>query len=688
MSCPLLRIEDLNVAFATRRGPVHAVRGVSLDVAAGETLALVGESGSGKSVSMMSVLGLTRGASTTLSGRARFGDVDLLAADEAALQRVRGAEISMIFQDPMTSLHPVKRIGAQIVEQIQTHEDVGDEDAMERAVELLAQLGVPQPRVRARAFPFELSGGMRQRVMIAMAMSCQPKLIIADEPTTALDVTVQAQILEQLRLLQEATGVGIVLITHDLGVVSGYADRVAVMYAGQIVERGGAAEMLADPCHPYTRALLESVVGIRGARSRRLPAIKGRPPLPGESFEGCRFAARCAHVHDACSSEPPLEPVLGTTRLSRCWIAEDIGRAPVRRAVVVDGLTTVEADRPNVEPPLLSVEHLSVAFGRDGGRFRRQSPRVHAVNDVTFSVAAGETLGLVGESGCGKSTLLRALVGLVEPSEGTVSVEGRALNAMSGRELRSLRKDLRIVFQDPLASLNPRRRIGDIIATPLRMHASDVDTNARVVEMLDRVGLGEQYVNRYPHELSGGQRQRVGIARAVVTHPRLVLLDEPVSALDVSIQSQILNLLAELQETLRLSYLFVAHDLAAVRHASQRVAVMYLGKIVELGATDDLFERPIHPYTAGLIAAAPEVDSGRRRAGAVPKGEPPNPLHAPSGCVFRTRCPRATEECQVAEPPVRTFARGHLAACHHPLSVDETEAAAAERHSSSPRAAV
>jgi peptide/nickel transport system ATP-binding protein len=595
VSEPLLRIRDLAVTFDTDDGPVEAVAGVSLEVAPGEVLALVGESGSGKSVTALSTLGLLGASSARVGGSVVYGDTELIGAPERELRQIRGAEVAMIFQDPLSSLNPVLRVADQIAEQILAHEPVAKGEARERAIELMRRVGIPQPDERADSFPHELSGGMRQRVTIAMALSCGPRILIADEPTTALDVTIQAQILDLIRDLRGETGAGVLLITHDFGVVAELADRVAVMRAGRIVERGGVEEVFANPRDPYTRALLAAI-----------PRLDD--PLPERS------------------QAPPGEPVLALDRV-------EVG-FPVRR-----------------------------------GLLRRETARVRAVADVTLSVAPGETVGLVGESGSGKSTLARAAVRLLEPTAGAVRFAGRDITKAGRRELDLLRGELQIVFQDPYGSLNPRKKVRDIVALPLRLHGrSKREAAARVDELLGRVGLEPEHADRWPHEFSGGQRQRIGIARALALNPSVVVLDEPVSALDVTVQAQIVALLADLQRDLGLSYLFIAHDLSVVRQVSDRIAVMYLGKLMEVAPVDRLYDHPIHPYTASLLAAIPIPDPTRRRNGRkAPPGEPPSPTDPPSGCVFNTRCPRATDLCRAQEPPLTAHADGHLAACHHPL---------------------
>jgi peptide/nickel transport system ATP-binding protein len=532
----LLSVRDLRVAFATEGGTVRAVEGVSFDLAAGEVLAIVGESGSGKTVTAQTILGLTRSPNARIGGSVRLGGTELLGAGEAVLRGVRGARVAMVFQDPMTSFNPVYRVGAQIVEAIRAHRgEVSRDEGRRRAVELLGAVGIPGPELRVDSYPHELSGGMRQRAMIAMALALEPEVLIADEPTTALDVTVQAQILRLLERINRERGLATILITHDLGVVAEIADRVLVMHEGEIVERGSLDEVFYAPRDPYTRALLGAVVRLD----------------------------RAAPLRPARESETLLE------------VRDLVKHYPVRSGVL-----------------------------------RREVDRVRAVDGVGFELRRGETLGLVGESGSGKSTLCRALLGLIEPTSGSVRFEGREIAGLSRRAMRPLRRQMQMVFQDPYASLNPRKRVGQIVAEPLRLQgeAKGGELRHRALELLERVGLGAEHYDRFPHEFSGGQRQRIGIARALALRPKLIVADEPVSALDVSIRAQILDLLAKLQEDFGLTYLFVAHDIGVVRQVSDRIAVMHEGRIVEIGPADEICERPRDAYTEELLAAVPVPD--------------------------------------------------------------------------------
>ncbi len=543
MSEPLLSIDDLRVSFATEAGPVRAVDGVSFELAAGEVLAIVGESGSGKSVTAQTIIGLTRSANASIEGSVKLGDSELIGAGEEELREVRGERIAMVFQDPMTSFNPVHRVGDQLVEAIRAHRpQVSRSAARERAVELLGSVGLPDPERRADRYPHEFSGGMRQRAMIAMALTLEPEVLIADEPTTALDVTVQAQILELLRTLNRERGLATILITHDFGVVAEMADRVLVMHEGKIVERGELDDVFYATEDPYTRKLLGAVVRLDQA--------------------------------------PPLRPARNTGALLE--VTDLVKHFPVKRGLLFD----------------------------------REVDQVRAVDGVSFSVDHGETLGLVGESGSGKSTLSRAVLQLLRPTAGSVRFEGREIAGLSRRQMRPLRPEMQMVFQDPYASLNPRKRIGQIVGEPLRVQdrAAGAELRRQVQELLERVGLSPEHYDRYPHEFSGGQRQRVGIARALALRPKLIVADEPVSALDVSIRAQILALLSDLQEEFGLTYVFVAHDIGVVRHVSDRIAVMHDGKIVEQGPADQVCERPSDAYTKTLLAAVPVPDPRESRA--------------------------------------------------------------------------
>ncbi|WP_051940005.1 dipeptide ABC transporter ATP-binding protein [Phaeacidiphilus oryzae] len=722
----VLQVEDLTVRLNTSRGAVRAVTGVGLRLAAGETLGLVGESGCGKSMTGLALMGLLPGNGRTEAGSSvRLDGRELLGLPERQLRSVRGNEVAMVFQDPMTSLDPTKTIGYQVAEPYRLHRGASRREAAERAAEMLALVGLPRPAERLGDYPHQLSGGLRQRVMIATALVCEPRVLIADEPTTALDVTVQAQILELLGELRARLGMAMILITHDMGVVAGHADRVQVMYAGRTVESAATATLFSGMRHPYTAGLLASIPRLGARRDVPLPTIPGMPPDLVSPPAGCAFAPRCARASATCAEAQP--PLSGEPRhLFACFHpvgAElpDAGPQPDRRprpqasaglgarfpAALISapegqeiqgpegpGGGTEGADQRRGElrdrpaagpqpaaaevplaprgpepPPLLEVVDVVREFGA-GGRGRR----VHAVSGVSLTLRPGETFGLVGESGCGKSTLGRVIVGLERPDAGEVLLHGRPLSAL---RRRGPRRDLQMMFQDPYSSLDPRMRVGAILREPLRIQrvGSAREQLARARELLDEVGLPAQALERFPHEFSGGQRQRIGLARALTLRPRIVVADEPVSALDVSIRAQVLNLMQRLQRSHGLTYLVISHDLAVVRHLADRIGVMYLGRLVEEGTGEDIYQRPAHPYTAGLLAAipVPDPDPAARAAGSAPaaavRGELPSPLDPPSGCRFRTRCAFAQEVCAAERPPMRAFgdAGTHRAACHFPL---------------------
>ncbi|MBB4930131.1 peptide/nickel transport system ATP-binding protein [Lipingzhangella halophila] len=683
-SAPVLRVRDLRVTFPGQGGgaDVKAVRGLDYHLERGEILGLVGESGSGKSVSSLAVMGLLP-EHARVSGSVLLRGEELLGLDDHAMSAKRGKAISMVFQDPMSALTPVYTIGDQVAEAIRAHDPAtGRDKAARRAVELLDLVGIPNPANRYRAFPHEFSGGMRQRVLVAIAIANNPDVLICDEPTTALDVTIQAQVLEVLRTAQRETGAAIVLITHDLGVVAGLVDRMLVMYAGRPVETGSVDQVYRDPRMPYTMGLLGSVPRLDDAEPAPLIPIAGNPPSLTDLPEGCSFSPRCPLVTDACrAAEPEPRPAGAEGHTAACvrtaeirehgWSAADVYPAP---------------DRPAAPHAPLAREHRETVLRVDGlvkhhplmkgAVFRRRVGTVYAVDGVSFDIAEGETLGLVGESGCGKSSTLMEILRLRAPQSGTVVVLGRESAHTTRRERFAIRRDVQVVFQDPMSSLDPRMQVFDIVAEPLRTHGYPrPDVRARVTELLTLVGLDPAHAGRFPQEFSGGQRQRIGIARALALEPRLLVLDEPVSALDVSIQAGVLNLLDRLKTDLGLSYLFVAHDLAVIRHIADRVAVMYLGRIVEVGAAGALFSAPAHPYTQALLSAIPVPDPQRERSRTpiVLDGDLPSPVNPPSGCRFRPRCPKyrtltATEQqaCRNTEPELDPVAANdHAAACHY-----------------------
>jgi oligopeptide/dipeptide ABC transporter ATP-binding protein len=665
---PLLEVEHLRVCFGTPERSLPAVDDVSFDVRAGETVCVVGESGSGKTVLALSLLRLEEHARARIAGGSiRLAGQALVGAGRAELEALRGRRVAMIFQEPMTALDPIFSVGEQLVETLRRHERIDRRAAFERAVGLLDRVHIPDARLRMQQIPEELSGGMRQRVMIAMALACSPELLIADEPTTALDVTTQAQILGLLKELQRETGMAILLITHDLGVAAMMADRVVVMYAGRVVERASVSELFAAPRHPYTRGLLRSAIPLDGARGFPLDTIAGSIPRLGELPGGCRFHPRCALATARCrEAEPPR--VLEGEREVACFHPVPRG-SDGRRGVLIQlksAPVTPASSAPVLEPPRVESRHVSKHFASRGWFAQRR--RVLALDDVSFAIAPGETFGLVGESGCGKSTLGRVLLGLEAPSAGQVRFDGHALDRLGPRERRQARREMQMIFQDPHGSIDPRWRVRDVIAEPLVAYgARDGERlRERVAELLDLVGLPSSAASRHAHEFSGGQRQRIGIARAIAHRPKFIVADEAVSALDLSVQAQIINLLLGLRERLGLTSLFIGHGLNVVRHLSDRIGVMYLGRLVEVAPADELFLRPAHHYTRALHAAVPAAVPGQGPVVASDAGELPSPTAPPSGCHFHPRCPAASARCRNEVPALGLIAPGRLVACHHP----------------------
>jgi peptide/nickel transport system ATP-binding protein len=674
---PVLHVDDLRTEIAVRAGAVHAVDGVSFTVGRGELLGLVGESGCGKTMTALSIMRLLPEGGTIAGGRVVLGGQDLAALSEAEMRKVRGKRIGMVFQDPMTSLNPVIPIGRQVAEPLKLHSDVTGAELTDRVVKVLELVGLPQPAKRLTAYPHELSGGMRQRVMIARALITEPELLIADEPTTALDVTIQQQILELIDDLRHRLGMAVILVTHDLGVIAGRADRVAVMYAGRIAEMTDTHRLFGNPRHPYTEALFESLPENAADTGGKLYSIPGLPPDLVEPPKGCRFAARCRYATDQCrDTEPPLAGDIAGHDYS-CYFP--VGDPEVREVHQVArrherGETPAERTEAVAAEgrPLLVVENLVKEFPiTRGAVLQRKVGAVSAIADVSFTVADGETFGLVGESGCGKTTIGRTVVGMETADSGTIKIDGIEFTALRGKERRARQRDTHLVFQDAFAALNPRMRVGDILAEPLVIHdiGNRESRRARVRELLNEVGLPETARNRYPHEFSGGQRQRIGLARALALQPKLIVADEPVSALDVSIQAQILNLMSDLQQRHGLTYVFISHDLSVVRYLANTIGVMYLGKLVEIGTAKDVYEHPHHPYTRGLIDTIPVADPwARADAEEGVRGELPSAVNPPSGCRFRTRCPLAQAVCAEEEPQLREYGTaGHRAACHFPL---------------------
>jgi peptide/nickel transport system ATP-binding protein len=752
---PVLEIENLSTHIKLTSSVVQAVGNVDLRIDPGETLGVVGESGCGKSMTGLSIIGLLPPGGSIVNGSIKLDGRELVGLKQEELRQVRGNEVAMIFQDPLTSLDPTKTIGYQVAEPVRLHRGATRAEALDRAVEVLNLVGLPRPKERLGDYPHQLSGGLRQRVMIAMALANEPKLLIADEPTTALDVTIQAQILALLRDLKDRLGMAMLLITHDMGVIAGHADRVNVMYAGRVVETAEVRQLFSEMHHPYTQALLASIPQLDQDANKALHAIPGLPPDLAHPPHGCRFAARCPRASDKCRAEEPS--LSGKTMEHRfsCWHPVDgplalavigqsgpdavstglassdaesvaeaslrpdkagytpelVADAPLADAAAADGDASKAEEAKEAEAivvaaglevtadgrlevtertvevavasadgvaPLLQITNLVKEFPITSGVIQRKVGSVHAVSDVSFSVPAGTTFGLVGESGCGKTTIGKVIVALEKPNSGTVTLGDLNVSSLRGAELRRKRRDLQLMFQDPQSSLDPRMRVGAIIGEPLAVQhlGSKRAQRDRVFELLSEVGLARNAVERYPHEFSGGQRQRIGLARALTLNPRLIVADEPVSALDVSIRAQVLNLMKRLQASHGLTYVVISHDLAVVKYMAERIGVMYLGKLVELGSGQDIYERAAHPYTAGLIATIPVPKPSLERAkkGAGIRGELPSPVNPPSGCRFRTRCQFAQEICAAEEPLLRSFGPGHVAACHFPLQTPDGSA--------------
>ena len=755
---PLLDIQDLHTEIRLRRATVHAIDGVSLSVAPGECLGIVGESGSGKTMTALSIMRLLPGGGEVTGGRIMVDGTDVVRLSETGMEDVRGNLIGMVFQDPLTSLNPTMTIGDQIAESVRIHRGASHDAALARAVEVLGLVGMPRPAERVSQFPHQLSGGMRQRVMIAMALACEPKLLIADEPTTALDVTIQKQILELIDSLRRRLSMAVILVTHDLGVIAGTADRVAVMYAGRIVETAPTTTLFANPRHPYTEALFDALPeraaasAAAGTGSGRLYNIPGQPPDLTRPPHGCKFAARCRYAQNSCRETEPLLTDAGGEHAYRCFFPVGRGVDPglegaqgaqgahgtregslgdqsvqdqiqdprrlgplgayLRRrsfarpteispvgAGAISPVGTASQLGPASTPPegtpslgraetgaaggdgkdLLVVSRLVKNFTVTAGAvLQRRIGQVSAVADVSFTIPTGSTFGLVGESGCGKTTVGRLIVGLEKPSSGSLVLGGRDLASLSGRERRRQARLVQLMFQDSYASMDPRMRVSTILREPMviQRDGNRASQSKRVAAMLNEVGLPAAASERYPHEFSGGQRQRLGLARALMLRPSMIVADEPVSALDVSIQAQILNLMLDLQRDHGLTYMFISHDLSVVRYMADMIGVMYLGKMVEVGPADSVYSAPVHPYTRGLIDTVPVADPALERAKEHEgvRGELPSAVAPPSGCRFRTRCPRAADLCAEQEPPLRPFtADGHLAACHFPLREPDPE---------------
>lgn len=663
----LLKVKNLKTHFNVDGGGIaKAVDGIDFKIEEGRTMAIVGESGCGKSQTAFSIMRLieTNGFHDPAS-QVLFNGDDLMKKTDEQMQKIRGNSIAMIFQEPMNSLNPLYRVGNQLAEPLRLHQSLGKYKAREKALELLKHVGIPAPESRLDNYPHEMSGGMRQRVMIAMALACKPKLLIADEPTTALDVTIQAQILGLMKELQEETGMAIMLITHDMGIVNQMADDVCVMYAGRIAEYGTRDDIFGNMQHPYTRRLLESIPNSSDLRYK-LHTIPGRVPSATAFKEtGCRFCPRCVEKVDPCDDVTPRRQNCHDTgrHFAYCHLLEDSFQGDRSEAAEKHS----RPKKPEAKEVLVEVKGLKTHFPVKKGLLQRIVNYVKAVDDIDVTIKRGQTLALVGESGCGKTTAGHSILRLLNEATGNVFFKGQDVLGVSKAKVKQLRRHMQIVFQDPFSSLSPRMKVGEIIGEGLTVHQEDLtreERDIRVAEVLELVGLGPEVVSRYPHEFSGGQRQRIAIARALILEPEFLVLDEPTSALDVSVQAQILNLLEEVQIKRNLAYLFITHDLGVVEYIADNVAVMYLGKVVEYANTKDLFTRPKHPYTRTLLDAVPRIGMEQREFNKI-FGDVPSPLDPPSGCHFHPRCPKATDICRDVYPEKEMQGEENIVRCHH-----------------------
>jgi peptide/nickel transport system ATP-binding protein len=664
----ILQVAGLKTYFRTSEGIAQAVDNISFDIRAGESFALVGESGCGKSVTALSIIQLIqKPAGFVAGGGIHYKGRDIVHIPETQKRLLRGNEISMIFQEPMTSLNPVFTVGQQIVEVIRRHQGLKSRAAQKLAIEMLDLVKIPEPAMRFQEYPHQLSGGMKQRIMIAMALACQPGLLIADEPTTALDVTIQEQVLSLIRELRQRFGTAVLLITHDLGVVAENADRLGVMYAGRIVEQGDLSTILHNPSHPYTVKLLESLPSAR-KRQEALQTIEGRVPPATQFPSGCRFADRCHKAMAVCKeNDPQLLPIRDGHQVACLLYDEHLMGKQISSAEIYEKpVPMLQTEAAGEGAPLITVEGLKIWFPIKKGLLKRTVGHVRAVDGANLTFLRGNTVGLVGESGCGKTTLGKALLQLIRPTAGQVMIGGIDLTSLSRSDLKIYRRNLQIIFQDPFSSLNPRMMVGEILIEGMTTHHIGAGRRERLDKagtLMERVGLDPQMIYRYPHEFSGGQRQRIAIARALAVEPRFIVCDEATSALDVSVQAQIINLLKKLQTELKLTYLFITHDLSVVEYLADEVAVMYLGRIIESGKTEETYQNPKHPYTQALLSAVPQIDATTGLKKIRLAGDVPSPVNPPGGCHFHPRCTYAMERCSQAYPRESRMSPTHTCRC-------------------------
>lgn len=671
----LLTIQNLTTRLHVGERIIYAVDGLSLEIEQGKTFALLGESGCGKSMTALSIMRLLPDAGEIMQGNVHLQEQDLLTLPESAMRELRGNRIAMIFQEPMLSLNPVMTVGAQISEVLQRHTSMNKQAMQTRMIELLQDVGIPDPAQRLTEYPFQFSGGMKQRVMIAMALAAKPELLIADEPTTALDVTIQAQVLDLMRVLQQQNGMAILLITHDLGVVAEMAYQIGVMYAGEMVECTSREKFFRQPAHPYSQKLFAALPS-RQKRDHALAVIGGEVPALSKSFTGCRFADRCEQAWSVCHTSIPPWVKIAPGHQVRCHLYTTRNTAQVKPAATPSERNIAHSLHNSTDSQndtLLEVHGLKIHFPIRRGLLKRVVGHIKAVDGVSLSIAPGKTLALVGESGCGKTTVGKGIMQLVKATAGRIYLHGDALDQLKRKQLLAKRALFQIIFQDPYSSLNPRMRIAEIIEEgiralrPERSRQKGENISGRYAEidtLLQQVGLPADVKWRYPHEFSGGQRQRIAIARALAVNPQLLICDEPTSALDVSVQAQILNLLKSLQHERGLAYLFITHNIAVVDYLADEMAVMYLGRIVESGPTQEVLDYPKHPYTQALLSAIPVIDPDTRREVIRLQGEPPSPANTPTGCHFHPRCPHVMPICREIYPSTSRFGSAHTAHCH------------------------